>query len=61
MSDFTVRMLLHAQVTISGPSVLSDTAVLTAEPLDFATKCIAGRIIAGFNHEIMRTGKACLF
>ena len=36
MSDFTVRMLLHAQVTISGPSVLSDAAALTAEALDFA-------------------------
>ena len=61
MSDFTVRMLLHAQVTISGPSVLSDTAALTAEALDFAAKRIAGRAVAWFNHEIMRAGKACLF
>jgi hypothetical protein len=61
MSDFTVRMLLHAQVTISGPSVLSDAAALTAEALDFAAKCIAGRAIAGLNHEIMRARKVCLF
>ena len=61
MSDFTVRMLLNAQVTISGPSVLSDAAALTAEALDFAAKCIAGRAVAGFNHKIMRTGKARLF
>lgn len=61
MSDFTVRMLLHAQVTISGPSVLSDTAALTAEALDFAAQGVARRAIAGLNHEIMRAGKARLF
>ena len=61
MSDFTVRMYRHAQVTISGPSVLSDAAALTAEALHFAAKRIAGCITAGFKHEIMRAGKAGLF
>jgi hypothetical protein len=41
--------------------MLRDTAALTAEALDFAAECIAGRIIAGFNHKIMRTGKARFF
>ena len=34
---------------------------LTAEALDFAAECIAGRAVAWFNHEIMRTGKARFF